>query len=113
VYKGYLKHKGKNDYPIALMRMRNIIGEWQFQNEIELLYQFCHPNLISLIGFVTKKMSKFSCVKMMTLLMALSMITYFQRIWNQCHGRKGVKYALELQKDFTTFTWSKALDFSP
>jgi serine/threonine protein kinase len=55
VYKGYLKHNGENDYPIALMRMRNIIGEWQFQNEIELLCQFCHPNLISLIGFCDQK----------------------------------------------------------
>jgi hypothetical protein len=54
LYKGYLKHNGENDYPIALMRMRNIVDEC-FQKEIELNCQLCHPNLTSFIGFCDQK----------------------------------------------------------
>ncbi|KAK2413163.1 serine-threonine kinase [Trifolium repens] len=58
MYKGYLKHNGENDYPIALMRMRNLDGEWQFQKEIELNCKLCHPNLTSFIGFCDEKDEK-------------------------------------------------------
>ncbi|XP_045796061.1 receptor-like protein kinase ANXUR2 [Trifolium pratense] len=57
VYEGYLKHNGENDYPIAVMRMRNIVDEW-FQKEIELNCQLCHPNLASFIGFCDQKDEK-------------------------------------------------------
>ena len=58
VYKGYVKHNGENDYPIALLRMRNKVKEQHFKNEIELHCQLCHPNLISLIGFCDQKNEK-------------------------------------------------------
>jgi serine/threonine protein kinase len=57
-YKGYLKHNGKIDYPIALKRMRNISNEWKFKKEIELHCQLHHPNLTSLIGFCDQKDEK-------------------------------------------------------
>jgi serine/threonine protein kinase len=57
VYKGYLKHNGENDYPIALMRMRNMFDGW-FHKEIELNCQLCHPNLTSFIGFCDEKDEK-------------------------------------------------------
>jgi interleukin-1 receptor-associated kinase 1 len=58
VYKGYLKHNGETDYPIALKRMRNIFDEWKFNKEIELHCQLHHPNLTSLIGFCDQKDEK-------------------------------------------------------
>jgi len=58
VYKGYVKHNGENDYPIALLRMRNRVKEQHFKNEIELHCQLCHPNLISLIGFCEQENEK-------------------------------------------------------
>ncbi|PNY00733.1 receptor-like protein kinase FERONIA-like protein [Trifolium pratense] len=57
-YKGYLKHNGETDYPIALKRMRNIFDEWKFKKEIELHCQLHHPNLTSLIGFCDQKDEK-------------------------------------------------------
>lgn len=58
LYKGYVKYNGENDYPIALMRVRNRITEREFKNEIELHCQLSHPNLISLIGFCDQKNEK-------------------------------------------------------
>ncbi|WJX75364.1 hypothetical protein P8452_58903 [Trifolium repens] len=57
-YKGYLKHNGEIDYPIALKRMRNISDEWKYKKEIELHCQLHHPNLTSLIGFCDQKDEK-------------------------------------------------------
>jgi len=62
VYKGYAKHNGENDYPIALLPMRNRVMEMN-ENEIELHCQLCHPNLISLIGFCEQKNEKIHLYK--------------------------------------------------
>ncbi|KAK7295515.1 hypothetical protein RJT34_18424 [Clitoria ternatea] len=53
VYKGYLKRDGASDYTIALKRMyrKSRQGITEFKNEVELLCQLRHPNLVSLIGF--------------------------------------------------------------
>lgn len=58
MYKGYLKHKGETDYPIALKRMTNQIDETKFKKEIELHCQVHHPNLTYFIGFCDHKDEK-------------------------------------------------------
>lgn len=58
VYKGYLKHNGENEYPVALERMTLRLGDWMFKKVIELHSQLHHPNLISLIGFCDEKDEK-------------------------------------------------------
>lgn len=58
VYKGYLKHNGENEYPVALERMTLRFGDWMFKKVIELHSQLHHPNLISLIGFCDEKDEK-------------------------------------------------------
>lgn len=58
VYKGYVKYNGENDYPIALLRIKDTYMKETFKNEIELHCQICHPNLISLIGFCDQKNEK-------------------------------------------------------
>ncbi|XP_061365979.1 receptor-like protein kinase ANXUR2 [Gastrolobium bilobum] len=57
VYKGHLKHDEGTDYAIALKRMyrKSRQGIMEFKNEIELLCQLCHPNLVSLVGFYDDK----------------------------------------------------------
>jgi len=35
VYKGYVKYNGENDYPIALLRIRRMVIEREFKNQIE------------------------------------------------------------------------------
>ncbi|KEH21733.1 putative protein kinase RLK-Pelle-CrRLK1L-1 family [Medicago truncatula] len=57
-YKGYLKHNGETDYPIAVKRMIHIFNEWKFKKEIELNCQLHHPNLTSFIGFCDHKYEK-------------------------------------------------------
>ena len=50
VYKGYLKHNGATDYTIALklMARKSSQGFLKFKKEnIELLCQLRHPNLVS------------------------------------------------------------------
>lgn len=58
VYKGYLKHNGSTDYPIALKRMKSISDQWKFKKEIEFNCQLHHPNLTSFIGFCDHKVEK-------------------------------------------------------
>ncbi|XP_027349242.1 receptor-like protein kinase ANXUR2 [Abrus precatorius] len=53
VYKGCLQHNEASDYTVALKRLYINCGQGcrVFKNEIELLCQLLHPNLVSLIGF--------------------------------------------------------------
>lgn len=58
VYKGCLRHDGGiTDQAVALKRMyrKSRQGVTEFKNEIELLCQLHHPNLVSLIGFYEDK----------------------------------------------------------
>lgn len=57
VYEGFLKHDAETDYTVALKRMyrKSRQGITEFKNEVLLLCQLHHPNLVSLIGFYEDK----------------------------------------------------------
>ncbi|XP_020205019.1 receptor-like protein kinase FERONIA [Cajanus cajan] len=59
VYKGYFRHNDASHYEVAVKRLYvkySIEKEEElFKNEIELLSQLRHPNIISLIGFCNHK----------------------------------------------------------
>ncbi|XP_068487984.1 receptor-like protein kinase ANXUR2 [Phaseolus vulgaris] len=64
VYKGCLQHDG-SDYTVTIKRFNDDVDkrekQWnlcKFKNEIELLCQLRHPNIISLTGFCNKKKEK-------------------------------------------------------
>ncbi|KAL9297296.1 hypothetical protein ACSQ67_023192 [Phaseolus vulgaris] len=62
VYKGCLQHDG-SDYAVTIKRFNDDVDErgeqWNvFKNEIELLCQLRHPNIISLTGFCNHKKEK-------------------------------------------------------
>ncbi|KAL5167446.1 Receptor-like protein kinase FERONIA [Glycine soja] len=60
VYKGFLQNNGVTDDTVVIKRIRGS-GEKelkQFKNEIELLCQLRHPNLITLLGFCVHKDEK-------------------------------------------------------
>nr|XP_007139444.1 hypothetical protein PHAVU_008G030000g [Phaseolus vulgaris]ESW11438.1 hypothetical protein PHAVU_008G030000g [Phaseolus vulgaris] len=62
VYKGCLQHDG-SDYTVTIKRFNDDVDErgeqWNvFKNEIELLCQLRHPNIISLTGFCNHKKEK-------------------------------------------------------
>ena len=48
VYKGSLQHNGVSEYTVAMNTNKALK---QFKNEIELLCQLRHPNLVHLLGF--------------------------------------------------------------
>ncbi|KAL9297294.1 hypothetical protein ACSQ67_023190 [Phaseolus vulgaris] len=64
VYKGCLQHDG-SDYTVTIKRFNDDVDkrekQWnlcKFKNEIELLCQLRHPNIISLTGFCNHKKEK-------------------------------------------------------
>ncbi|KAK7295517.1 hypothetical protein RJT34_18426 [Clitoria ternatea] len=61
VYKGCLQHNDGSDYTVALKRLHSSRSGQrcnEFKNEIELLCQLRHPNLVTLIGFYDHKNEK-------------------------------------------------------
>ncbi|XP_057450734.1 receptor-like protein kinase ANXUR1 [Lotus japonicus] len=60
VYKGCLNHNGTNECAVAIKRINAITDQEfkEFKNEIELLCQLRHPNLVPLIGFYDGKDEK-------------------------------------------------------
>ncbi|XP_020213645.1 receptor-like protein kinase FERONIA [Cajanus cajan] len=70
VYKGYFRHNDASHYELAVKRF-NIVTKYrereeQFKNEIELLCQLGHPNIISLIGFCNHKDEKIGVFEYMS-----------------------------------------------
>ena len=57
VYKGFLQHNGVTEDTVAMKRICGNTKKTlkQFKNEIELLCQLRHPNLITLLGFCEHK----------------------------------------------------------
>nr|WIL59906.1 nodulation protein [Melilotus officinalis] len=88
-YKGYLKHNGETDYPVAVKRMRNIFNEWKFKKEIELNCQLHHPNLTSFIGFCDDKDEK---------------ILVYEYMFN------GSLFSHLLSRDMESLSWKKRLE---
>jgi len=91
VYKGYLKHNGENEYPVALERMTLRLGDWMFKKVIELHSQLHHPNLISLIGFCDQKDEK---------------IIVYEYMFN------GSLYDHLRSRDLELLSWKKRLEIS-
>ncbi|KAK7295513.1 hypothetical protein RJT34_18422 [Clitoria ternatea] len=60
VYKGSLQHNGVTEYTVAVKRLCGSTEEVikEFKNEIELLCQLRHPNLVTLLGFCDHKDEK-------------------------------------------------------
>lgn len=61
VYKGCLKFNGVTNYAIVIKRVHEGYfkrGIVEFKNEIEVLCQLNHPNLVSLLGFCEHKDEK-------------------------------------------------------
>ncbi|KAG5096038.1 hypothetical protein JHK84_051626 [Glycine max] len=59
VYKGCLQHnEDASEYTVAVKRYNAVEEEEGFRNEIELLCQLRHPNLVSLIGFCNDQKEK-------------------------------------------------------
>jgi len=59
VYKGCLQHDG-SDYTVTIKQFKkDMPKEWDmFKNEIELLCQLCHPNIVSFVEFCNHKKEK-------------------------------------------------------
>ncbi|KAK7340677.1 hypothetical protein VNO77_21387 [Canavalia gladiata] len=59
-YIGFLQHNGASDYTVAIKRLHvdGLQGSEEWKNEIVLLCQLRHPNLVSLIGFCNHKIEK-------------------------------------------------------
>nr|WIL59905.1 nodulation protein [Melilotus officinalis] len=89
VYKGYLKHNGENEYPVAIERMTLRSGDWMFKKVIELYSQLHHPNLISLIGFCDQKDEK---------------IIVYEYMFN------GTLYDHLRSRDMESLSWKKRLE---
>ena len=60
VYKGFLQHNGVTEDTVAMKRICGNTKKTlkQFKNEIELLCQLRHPNLMTLLGFCDHKDEK-------------------------------------------------------
>jgi len=60
VYKGCLQHNGIIDYNVIIKRIYPITDKKlrEFKNEIELLCQLNHPNLVNLLGYCDHKDEK-------------------------------------------------------
>ncbi|KAL2329842.1 hypothetical protein Fmac_017423 [Flemingia macrophylla] len=68
VYKGSLQHDGVTEYTVAISRIYGSTNKVlkEFKNEIELLCQLRHPNLINLIGFCNDKDEKIAVYEYMS-----------------------------------------------
>jgi len=60
VYKGCLQHNSIIDYNVIIKRVYAITDKKlrEFKNEIELLCQLSHPNLVNLLGYCDHKDEK-------------------------------------------------------
>lgn len=84
VYKGCLQPNDASDYTVAVKRFFVQYSEQVFKNEIELLCQLRHTNIISLLGFCIHKNEKILVFNHMT---NGSLDQQLQH--GDCHGRKG------------------------
>ncbi|CAJ2669147.1 unnamed protein product [Trifolium pratense] len=91
VYRGYLKHNGESDYPIAVKVMKRRDRRELMKNIIELHCQLHHPNLISLIGFCENKY--------------VSCLVYEYMCNGSLHDRL-------LSRDMESLSWKKRLEIS-
>ncbi|KAK7340679.1 hypothetical protein VNO77_21389 [Canavalia gladiata] len=85
-YKGYIQNNDASDYTVVIKRWRKESrGQRQmWKNEIELLCQLRHPNLVSLVGFCEIEMS--------------SVYEYMSNGSLDQHLRGGVREALSWKK---------------
>ncbi|GLU01775.1 hypothetical protein SLE2022_190590 [Rubroshorea leprosula] len=50
IYKGFI-NDGTLAFAVKRLHPESLMGIHEFQNEVRLLCQLCHPNLVSLVGF--------------------------------------------------------------
>ncbi|KAL2959107.1 hypothetical protein AAZX31_18G248600 [Glycine max] len=67
VYKGSPQHNGVSEYTVAISQMYGNTNKAlkQFKNEIELLCQLRHPNLVHLLGFCNDREKKITVYEYM------------------------------------------------